>query len=104
LSCPGLIVAWSAGLLFLVGRALNFTRVVYNTIAPGKNYWKPEHIFRFYFFSFHFIDDAKATDPAGLSETGRQYRNKAIRNERIVFARILGGFVPIVWGSYFMAS
>jgi hypothetical protein len=101
----GLIIAWGAGLLFLVGRALNFTRVVYNNISPGKNYWKPASIFRFYFFSFHFTEDMKATDPASLTETGRDYREKVIRNDRIIFAWILAGFVLIVWASrYFMAS
>lgn len=32
-----LVVAWSCGLLFLAGRSLNFC-LVYNNLAPGKNY------------------------------------------------------------------
>ena len=95
----GLVIAWCAGLLLLAGRALNFTRLIYNNIVPGKNYWKPEKIFRFYFFSFHFVEDPQATNPASLTEIGRQYREKAIWNDKLIFAWILAGFVLIVWAS-----
>ena len=100
-----LVVAWTCGLLFLAGRALNFIRLVYNHFAPGKNYWGSRNFFSFYFLSFRFLTDASAVDPASLTEVGRQYRKRAIRNDRIMLAWALGGFVLLVWASsYFNAS
>jgi hypothetical protein len=97
----GLVVAWSCGLLFLAGRALNFTRLVYNNLVPGKNYCESRNLFRFYFLSFRFLTDARAIDPANLTEVGRQYRKRAIRNDRILLAWVLGGFVLLVWASFY---
>ena len=100
----GLVVAWSCGLLFLAGRALNFIRLVYNNLAPGKTYWKSGNVFRFYFWSFRFLTDASAIDPASLTEVGRRYRTKAILNDRIILAWALGGFVLLAWASFYFGG
>src|ERR1700693_4590023 len=87
-----LVVAWSCGLLFLVGRSLNFMRLVYNNVAPGKR--DSRDFFRFYFsMRFRFLTDANEINPASLTEIGRQYQEKAIRNDWILLAWALGGFV-----------
>jgi len=100
-----LVAAWTCGLLFLAGRALNFVRLVYNHLAPGKNYWRTRDFFRFYFLSFRFLTDASAIDPACLTEAGRQYQERAIRNDRIMLAWALSGFALFPWASsYLMAS
>ena len=100
-----LSVVWLAGLLFLIGRTLNFIQLVYNNFAPGKKRWEDRTFFRFYFLSFRFLTDTSAIDPASLTEVGRQYRNRAIRNDWILRAWAIGGFIPVwalVWAfSYF---
>ncbi len=98
-----LVVAWFCVLLFLAGRALNFIRLVYNSLAPGKS-WGSGDFFRFYFLSFRFLTDARAVDPSSLTEVGRQYRKRAIRNDRIMLAWALGGFVALVWASSFFKA
>jgi len=82
----GLIVAWIAGLLLLLGRTLNFMRLLYNNLAPGKSHWDSREIFRFYLLRFRFLTDATAIDPASLSEIGRQHQRRAVRNDRILVA------------------
>src|SRR5882757_5626983 len=100
-----LSVVWLAGLLFLIGRTLNFIRLVYNNFAISKTRWRDRNFFRFYFLSFRLLTDASAIDPASLTEVGRQYRKRAIRNDRIMLAWALGGFILLVWASsYFKAS
>jgi hypothetical protein len=100
-----LVVAWFCGLLFLAGRALNFIRLVYNNVAPGKDYWRFIDLFRFYFLRFRFMTDANAIDPASLTEVGRQYQKQAIRNDRLLLVWALGGFILLPWASaYFSAS
>src|ERR1700721_2933521 len=91
----------SCGLLFLVGRSLNLMRLVYNNVAPGKSHWDSRTFFRFYFLSFRFMTDASAIDLANLTEIGRQYRKRAIRNDRALLAWALGGFVLLVWASFY---
>ena len=93
-----LVVAWSCGILFLAGRALNFSRLVYNNFASGKTLGYPDY-FRSNFLSFRFLTDANWINPENLTETGKQYRRKAIRNDRIMFAWALGGFVLFPWAS-----
>jgi heme/copper-type cytochrome/quinol oxidase subunit 3 len=101
----GLIVVWSAGLLFFAGRALNFSRLVLNNLAPGKSYWKSANFVRFGFFGFRLSFFGIAVDPASLTELGRQHQRRAIRNEWIAFAWGIGGFIFLIWASrYFMAS
>ena len=39
-----LVVVWFAGLLLLAGWALDFTRLVYNDAAPGKNSWDAKYV------------------------------------------------------------
>jgi len=98
-----LVVVWFAGLLFLAGRALNFTRLIYNDVAPGKNYWDARYVFRHYFLRFRFLTDARALAPASLTEAGRHYRKAAIRNDWIMLAWALGGLPLLMWASYFTA-
>jgi hypothetical protein len=99
----GLIVVWSVGLFFLVGRALNFTRLILNNVAPGTDYWGSTKFFRFNFLGFKLSWLGTAIDPANLSEVGRQYQKKAIRNEWITFAWGIGGVILLAWASsYFM--
>jgi hypothetical protein len=95
----GLVIAWSAGLLFLAGRALNFVRLIYNNFVPGKNDCGYGNFFRFYFFRILPRTIASMIDPASLTEVGRQYRKGAIRNERIMLAWMIGGFALIVWAT-----
>ena len=99
-----LVVAWSCGLLFLAGRALNFLRLVYNNVAPGKNSWENGSSFRFYFLSFRFLTDVGAIDPASLTEVGRQYRTRAIRNDRIMLAWALSGLILLPWASWYFGA
>jgi hypothetical protein len=77
----GLVVAWCCGLLFLAGRSLNFIRLVYNNLAPDSKYESSGAFFRFCFWNFRFLTDAGAIDPSCLSEAGREYRKRAIRND-----------------------
>jgi hypothetical protein len=93
----GLVAAWCCGFLFLLGRTLNFVRLIYNNRIPGKNDWGSRNLFRFYFFSFRSRTIAGAIDPTSLTEIGRQYRKRAIQNEWMIFAWALGGFVLIAW-------
>src|ERR1700732_4579108 len=95
----GLVIVWCCGLLFLTGRALNFTRLIYNNRVPGKNDWGSGSFFHFYFFRLLPRTLTGAIDPTSLTEVGRQYRKRAIRNEWIIFAWALGGFVLIAWAS-----
>ena len=95
-----LSVIWLAGLLFLIGRTVNFIRLVYNNFAKSKTRWQDRTFFRFYFLSFRFLTDTSVIDPASLTEVGRQYRNRAIRNEWILRAWAIGGFILVcilVW-------
>jgi hypothetical protein len=95
----GLIVIWSAGILFLTGRALNFIRLVFNNLTPGKSNWSSTNFFSLSIVNFGFRIDVSAVDPASLTEVGRQYQKRAIRNERIMLVWALGGFVLFVWAS-----
>jgi hypothetical protein len=100
----GLVIVWSAGLLFLVGRALNFSRLVLNNLAPGKSYWESANLFRF-FLGFRFSIFGIAVDPTSLTEVGRQYQKRAIRNEWVTFTWGGVGMILIVWASsYFTGS
>ena len=102
----GFVVVWTAGLLFLVGRAFNFSRLALNNIVPGKPYWDHSDYYRHYFSSIFRRRSiiGLAVDPESLTEVGRQYQKSAIRNERISLAWMAGGVVPLVWAvSYLMA-
>jgi hypothetical protein len=96
-----LIVTWACGLLFLAGRTLNLIRLIYNNFVPGKGL-ESRNYFRFVFLSFRFVTDAGAIDPASLTEAGREYRKRAIRNDRIMLAWALGGFVLLPWACFYL--
>jgi hypothetical protein len=90
----GLIVVWFAGLLFLAGQQLNDIRLVLNNLAPGARYSDFSDVS---FLGFRIV--ASRINPAGLTETGRAHLKKAIRNERIMFAWMVSGFLLLVWAS-----
>jgi hypothetical protein len=101
----GLVVLWCCGLLVLVGRALNFMRLVYNNLVPGKKDWGSGSFFRFFFLSFRPRTLTSAIDPAGLTEVGRQHQKRAIQNDWLILAWVIGGCVLLVWASsYFKTS
>jgi len=82
-------IVWTAGLLFFAGRFLNFTRLLYNNIDPGKDISKAGLFLPRWFFK---RTDARAIDPASLTEIGRQYQKQAIRDERFAVAWSIAGF------------
>jgi hypothetical protein len=94
-----LVVIWSCGLIFLAGRALNFIRLIYNNLAPGKDHWKSRYSNRSILLSLRYRTDASAIDPESLTEAGRQYRKGAIRNERIMLAWGICGIMLFAWAS-----
>jgi len=101
----GLVVVWLCVVLFLVGRTLNLLRLVLNNFAPGKDYWISSNPFRFTIRGFRPDLSASSVDPASLTELGKLYQRKAIRNERVMFAWMAGGFILVVWASsYFKMS
>lgn len=63
---------WLAGLLFLIGRTVNFIRLAYSNLAISKTRWRDRTFFRFYFLSFRFLTETSAIDPASLTEVGSQ--------------------------------
>src|SRR6266566_3095166 len=73
--------------------------------APGKDYWRSSNPFRFTILGFRPDISASSVDPASLTELGKLYQRKAIRNERVMFAWMAGGFILVVWASsYFKMS
>ena len=96
----GFVVAWCCGLLFLIVRDVNFLRLIYNNILPGKT---DRGSYGYFHFSY-IRTPTSGIDPASLNETGRHYLEKAHRNDWIMLAWGLGGFVLLPWASsYFMA-
>jgi hypothetical protein len=95
----GLIVVWSTGFVFLVARAFNFSRLVLNNLAPGKNYWESAKFFRFYFWGFRLSLFGLAVEPESLTELGKQYQKRAIRNEWVTFAWGASGMILLAWAS-----
>jgi hypothetical protein len=89
--------------LFLLGRTLNLLRLVLNNFAAGKDYWGSSNHFRPTVFGFRLDINASAIDPASLTELGKQYRRKAIRNERIMFACLFGGVILVVRASSYLS-
>lgn len=90
---------WAAGLLFLYGRWLNFTRLLYNNLDPAKDFSKTPLFVSHWFSRSLFskpLSDARVIAPENLTELGRQYQQRAIRNERITLAWCLGGVVLFV--------
>lgn len=97
----GLVVGWGCGLLFLVARVLNFLRLIYNNILPGKT----DRGSLGFFPSVFIRTPTSGIDPASLNEAGRHYLEKARRNDWIMLAWGLCGFALLPWAlSCFMAS
>jgi hypothetical protein len=116
----GLIVIWAAALVFLLGRAFNFSRMALNNPASDKPYWNDKDYLRYYvpfllrrrsifeFAAYYvlclFPDFFRrrgifglAVNPAKLTKVGRQYQKKAIRAEWITVAWLIAGIMPVVW-------
>ena len=94
------VAVWFCGLIFFAARALNYTRLILNNLVPGKNYWDTaSHVADHSILHTRFRIDAVSIDPALLTDLGQQYQKKGIRNNRIMFAWALGGFLLI--GSLF---
>jgi hypothetical protein len=125
----GVVVAWLGGLLFLAGLYLNDIRLVLNSYAPGKGptgdslQLPPAYAVAAAFFVPNVVDLLVAAalllsgrsalnrlghfakfDRSQLTEAGRAYLDKAVRHERIFFAFIVGGVVPIAWAVYLLSK
>jgi hypothetical protein len=87
-----LVPLWFLGLIFFAGRALNFTRLVLNNLAPGERYFGSAD-----FSAFHVRYQINATtiEHEKLTEAGRQYQKRAIRNQRMMIAWGVCGFILI---------
>jgi len=83
----GLTGIWVVGIFVLAGVHANDIRRLLNNLAPGAPL--TGHIWNASLRKHSLIN----IDPALLNETGRAYRTKAIRNERIMFAWMFGGFL-----------
>jgi len=92
----GLTAVWVIGTFVLAGVHLNDHRRVFNNLVPGAAL--TGHIWDWMLRKHSLIK----IDPALLNETGRTYRAKAIRNERIMFAWMFGGFFLIMSIRYYM--
>jgi len=94
----GLIVVWLCGALLLIGRAVNFLRLVFNNLAPKSSSWTYANFLHVAILSNWFRFDGALVDPESLTELGRQYQKSAIRNGRILLVWILVGFLLLlVW-------
>ena len=130
----GIIVAWLCGLFFFAGRYLNDIRQVLNNIAagaPSENRPSQPRLLHAavttlpFALSFQELVAAAAMlmigrsfgldrpnahgitgiDPARLTEAGRVHLKRTVRQERILIAWMLGGFILLVWAStYFLTS
>lgn len=79
---------WLAGLFLLIVRGFNLGRLTLNNIAPGETYRNsPGWLWR------RRGDIGPTSDPACLTEVGREYRKKAIQNDRIRLFWMLGGLI-----------
>ncbi|MGB9113985.1 hypothetical protein [Bradyrhizobium sp.] len=84
----GVFLVWLAGLYVLAGRSRDDVRqALDNRVADA-----PPSDFR----RFGFRRMAKNIDPAQLTEAGRQYLERAIRTERIMFHWMIDGFLLVV--------
>ena len=88
-----LLVTWILGELCFLGLFLNDARRVYNNFVPGA--FQTASIFRLgsnlgWRFRFSRID------PSLLNETGRLYREGAVRHERLELVWRVGGFILVV--------
>jgi len=126
----GLVVVWLGGLLFLAGVHLNDLRLLHNNFAPGKRptgdslQLPPAQIAVAALLSplldlvlstawllsgrstgrDRFRGHLAGVDRSQLTDAGRAYLDKAVRHERIFFAYIIGGFVPIAWAGYLLSK
>ena len=124
----GIIVAWLCGLLFLAGQHLNNIRLVLNSLAPEARTAdrplqpkSPPTAVTALSLTFSIWDLLVAAavllagrsfgldrsnayritgiDPALLTEAGRVHLKRTVRQERILIAWMLVGFLLLVWAS-----
>ena len=93
------VVVWICGALLLVGRALNFLRLVFNNLAPGKDSWTHTNFLHVAILKNWFRFDGALVDPESLTELGRQYQRGAIRNGRILLVWTVTGFLLLIVAS-----
>ncbi len=84
----GLTTIWLAGIVVFAGRFLNFTRLLYNNLDPARDSSSTGTLPAGAIFS---PAGAQSIDPSNLTEAGRQYRKRAIRDERLAIIWSLGG-------------
>jgi hypothetical protein len=92
----GLTAVWVVGILVLAAVHLNDIRRLLNNLVPSAPL--SGHIWNWSRRKHSLIK----IDPALLNEAGRAYRTKAIRNERIMFAWMFGGFFLTACIHYYM--
>ena len=89
------LAVWFAGLIFFVGRALNYSRLIYNNLAPA--YWgrgsSLSDLRRA--FSWRILNRC-TVDTAYLTDVDQQYQREAIRNIWMMCAWMVVGVVMIV--------
>lgn len=90
----GVILIWLAGLAFLFGRALNYSRLVLNNLAPDETCWEPSD-FRLFFSFKRFRFFGNYVEPIRLTDIGRQYQKQVRRTDIIACFWTIGGFVAL---------
>lgn len=90
----GFVLIWVAGLVFLFARALNYSRLVLNNLAPGETCWEPSD-FRLFFSFKRFRFFGNYVEPAHLTELGREYQKRVRQTDIIAYFWMLGGLVAL---------
>ena len=86
----GLIAVWFFGLVFFAARTLNLTRLVLNNLVAGERYLGSAHV---NLLGAAYRLGGTAVDPAQLTDLGREYHKKAIRNQRLMICWGICGFL-----------
>lgn len=90
----GFVLVWVAGLAFLFARALNYSRLVLNNIAPGETCWEPSD-FRLFFSFRRFRFFGNYVEPSHLTDIGREYQKRVRETDIIAYFWTLGGLVAL---------
>ncbi|WP_298243763.1 hypothetical protein [uncultured Bradyrhizobium sp.] len=90
----GFTLIWVAGLAFLFARALNYSRLVLNNLAPGETCWEPSD-FRLFFSFRRFRLFGNYVEPTHLTDLGREYQKRVRQTDVIAFFWTLGGLVAL---------
>ena len=84
----GLAVIWVCGLIFFAMRILNYTRLIYNNLAPSDYYGDPSQFGdrRIFWTRFRITPP-----PAFLTDAGKRLQRGAVRNYWMTWAWIIAG-------------